>query len=369
MSSKRWRAYALAITAVLCTAALTACGSSSSNSSSGGSSSGGSSGGSASSSKTYTVYLSNSYLGNDWRQQMERTAEAVAKIPPLKGHVKLTVVNTNNDPTDQIASLNQIILKKPSAIMIDASSPEALNPTIDRACAEGIKVISFDQAVTASCATKVNTNFSISGRIGATWLAKTLHGKGDIAMDTGLAGAPVSLQIVNAFKSALSHYPGIHVVATYQSQYALAPEQQAAASIIAAHPNIDGVLSQSYGSGFENALKQAGKAPIPLYAQAYNGTFVQCATTKGIQCSITSNPATLGAEALRAAVEELDGKKLPSQITIPSPAYETNDVTVPGATFQKIAVGKNAFPKLSPGATIPFSPTWTHVTPAMALGS
>jgi ribose transport system substrate-binding protein len=316
----------------------------------------------------YTVYLSNSYLGNDWRQQMEKTAEAAAKLAPLKGKVNLTVVNTNNDPTDQTNSLNQIILKKPNAIMIDASSPTALNATIDRACAMGIKVISFDNPVTATCATKVGTNFSVSGRIGAEWLAKTLHGKGQIAMDTGLAGAPVSLTIVNAFKSVLKKYPGIKVVATYQSQYALAPEQQAASSIVAAHPDLAGVLSQSYGSGFQVALKQAGKKPIPMYAQAYNGTFVQCATLKGAQCAITSNPATLGAEALRIALQELQGKKFPNTVYLPSPAYETNNVSVPGTKFQKIKVGVNAFPKISPGATIPFSPTWTHITAAQALG-
>jgi ribose transport system substrate-binding protein len=299
---------------------------------------------------------------------MEKTAEAAAKLAPLKGKVQLIVANTNNNPTDQTNSLNQIILKKPNAILIDGSSPTALNATVARACAEGIKIVSFDNPVTAPCALKVGTNFSISGKIGAEWLAKTLHGKGQIAMDTGLAGAPVSLTIVNAFKGVLKHYPGIKVVATYQSQYALAPEQQAASSIIAAHPDLSGVLSQSYGSGFETALKQAGKKPIPMYAQAYNGTFVQCATTKGIQCAITSNPATLGAEALHIAVQELGGKKFPNTVWLPSPAFETNSVAVPGTSFQKIKVNVNAFPKISPGATIPFSPTWTHITPAEALG-
>ena len=123
-------------------------------------------------------------------EAMEKTATAVTKVAPLKGKVNLIIANTNNDPTDQINSLNQIILKKPAAIMVDASSPTALNATIERACAEGIKVVSFDNPVTAPCALKVGTNFSVSGKIGAEWLAKTLHGHGQIAMDTGLAGAP-----------------------------------------------------------------------------------------------------------------------------------------------------------------------------------
>lgn len=365
MSPVSPRAIALGVGLAVLAAGPAACGSSSSGS---GSSSNG--GGSASSGKgkVYSVYLSNSYLGNDWRQQMERTARAAATIAPLNRRLKLTIVNTENDPTKQAQSLNQIMLKKPDAILVDAASPEALNPAIQRACAQGVKVISFDQPVTAPCAWKVGTDFSVSAAVGAEWLAKTLNGKGSIIMDRGLAGVPVSLTIQDAFKKVLAKYPGIKVLGTYESQYALAPEQQGAASLVAAHPRIDGVLSQSYGTGAQDALRKAGRNPVPMYAQAYNGSFVQCATFKGIQCAITSNPATLGAEAMKLAVEILDGKQVPNKVTIPSPAFETNGVSVPGTRFEKIAVGKNAFPKLPPGATVPFSPQWTHITPTQALG-
>jgi ribose transport system substrate-binding protein len=207
--SRRLHPAALVAACAALALGVAACGSS------GSSSSGGASASSGGGKKTYTVYLSNSFLGNDWRQQMERTASAAATVAPLAGHVKLTVVNTDNDPTKQIQSLNQIILKKPDAILVDASSPDALNPTVQRACAQGIKVISFDQAVTADCAWKVNTDFNVSAAIGARWLAETLHGKGTVLMDRGLAGNPVSLTMVNGFQKVLKGYPGIKVAGTY----------------------------------------------------------------------------------------------------------------------------------------------------------
>jgi ribose transport system substrate-binding protein len=343
---------------------VAACGSSSSSSSGGGSADASAGGGKG----AYEVYLSNSFLGNDWRQQMEHTASAAAAVAPLAGHVKLTIVNTDNDPTKQIQSLNQIILKKPDAILVDASSPEALNPSVERACALGIKVISFDQAVTADCAWKVNTDFNVSAAVGAKWLAETLNGRGSVLMDRGLAGNPVSLTMVDGFRRVLADYPGIKVVGTYESQYALAPEEQGVSSLLAAHPQIDGVLSQSYGTGAQKALQKAGRPPVAMYAQAYNGSFVQCATLRGIQCAITSNPATLGAEALKRAVDILDGKQVPKTVILPSPAFSTNDVKVPGTTFEPIVVGRSAFPDLPPGATLPFSPSWARITPDQALG-
>jgi ribose transport system substrate-binding protein len=317
----------------------------------------------------YAVYLSNSFLGNDWRQQMEHTAEAVAAVAPLDERVDLTIVNTENDPTKQIQSLNGIILKKPDAILIDASSPDALNAVIARACAQRITVISFDQVVTADCAYKVHTDFKAVARLGASWLAQTLGGRGEIIMDRGLAGNPISLDMVDGFEEALAEFPDIEVAGTYESQYALAPEEQGASSLIAAHPQIDGVLSQAYGTGVQKALRKAGREPIAMVAQAYNGTLVQCATLRGIECAVTSNPATLGAEALRLAVDVLDGREVENEVILPSPAFSTNDVEVEGAEFQRILLGKTALPDLPPGATLPFSPSWAKITPAQALGN
>ena len=78
--------------------------------------------------KKYKIYLSNNFVGNDWRQQMLRTARIAAEKGPLAGRVdlKIEVVETNIQA--QINSLNNIIRTKPDAILIDAGSYEALNP-------------------------------------------------------------------------------------------------------------------------------------------------------------------------------------------------------------------------------------------------
>ncbi len=88
--------------------------------------------------KVYTIYLSNNYLGNDWRGQMEHSAEVLALKGPDAGRVNLHVVNVDNTVAAQIASLNNIIQTHPDAILIDAGSNDALNSTIARGCAQGI---------------------------------------------------------------------------------------------------------------------------------------------------------------------------------------------------------------------------------------
>ena len=88
--------------------------------------------------KPYTIYLSNNFVGNDWRQQMLRSADIAVKKPPLAGRVDLKVEVVENTVQAQINSLNNIIRNKPDAIVIDAGSGEALNPTIQKACDAGI---------------------------------------------------------------------------------------------------------------------------------------------------------------------------------------------------------------------------------------
>src|SRR5881397_3311156 len=109
--------------------------------------------------KKYTIYLSNNFLGNDWRQQMERVAKVSVSKGPLAGRVDLKIQNVETTVQAQLNSLNDIIRRHPDALLVDAGSGTALNPTLKRACAQGILVISFDQTVTEPCAYKLSSNW------------------------------------------------------------------------------------------------------------------------------------------------------------------------------------------------------------------
>ncbi len=323
--------------------------------------------------KPYTIYLSNNFVGNDWRQQMERTAAVAVTKPPLKDEVTLKVENAEGTVQGQISSLTNIIRAKPDAIVIDAASGTALNPVIERACAAGIVVVSFDQVVTADCAYKLEADFDAMSHDQAIWMATVLGGKGDVFMDRGLAGAPISARLEKGFEDVLKAYPDIHVIGYFNGNYALGPEQAGVASLLAAHPKVDGIFSQAYGTGAMKALQDAGRPIVPIAGAAFNGTAVQCAQTRGAKCVLGPNPPYLSAEAIKLAVAVIEGRK-PADKTV---LYKTPELTTdavkadyaPGSSVEPIDLGKNVFPNLPAALSLPITPDWVTVTPAEAAGA
>jgi ribose transport system substrate-binding protein len=326
--------------------------------------------------KKYTIYLSNNFVGNDWRQQMERVAQVSVNKGPLAGRVDLKIENVENTAQAQINSLNNIIRAKPHAILIDASSAEALNPTIKKACDAGILVISFDQVVSEPCAYALESDWNRIPAVLAEWMADQLGGKGQVFVDRGLAGAPISAQLENGYLEVLKKTPDIKVIGNYNGEYALGPEQAGVASLLAAHPEVDGILTQGYGVGAIKALQDAGRKIVPVTAFSYNTAAVTCVQTPGAACILGSNPAFLSSEAIRLAVDILDGKPKPSDrhILIKGDFLATNggewkSKLYPDANIVKIEIGKNAFPDRPPGLTLPITPDWVEITAEEAAGA
>lgn len=293
-------------------------------------------------------------------------------MPPLAGRVDLKIENVETTVQAQINSLNNIVRVGPDAILIDAGSRTALNPTIEKACRAGILVIAFDQITTAPCAYGMESNWTRMANVGAEWIAREIQGRGNVLVDRGLAGAPVSAELLSGYELTLAKYPSIRIVGYFNGDYALGPEQAGVADLLAAHPDVNAILTQGYGAGAIKALEDAGRKLVPVIGGSYNISAVTCARTPGAACILGSNPAYLAAEAMRLAVEMLDGK-IPHEkhILVTGPFLTTNPAPLlhfSDVVMEKLEVNKNAFPNLPPGLNLPFSPNWAEITAQEAAG-
>ena len=95
----------------------------------------------------FTIGVSNTLVGNGWREQMICAIKAEATASGLVD--KVVVVNRNGGPTEQIADLEGLISQGVDAIILNPTDREGLNAVLESAIAQGIVVVAVDQAVTA----------------------------------------------------------------------------------------------------------------------------------------------------------------------------------------------------------------------------
>jgi ribose transport system substrate-binding protein len=320
----------------------------------------------------FTIFLSNNYMGNEWRPQMENVAKVIATSPKFKGKVNLEIRNVQLTPAAQIQSLQSIIRQKPDAIMVDAASPTALNPTLEQACKAGILVFSFDQVVSAPCAYKLPEDYVKEASDMANWMGTVLHGKGNILMDTGLPGIAISTTFVKVWKQVLAaKYPQIKVVGTFSSQYAPGPELQGVSGDLAQSPKISGILSGGYCSSDIKALQRAGRPLVPMTCLDVNGNEQSCAKAN-LPCFFFGAPAYVSGVALEHIVNLLEKK---ASYAKSEPYFETNFVTKAGditfahqQTLQPLTNGVNYYPTESGSLITPITYGAWKLTPAQVLG-
>ena len=306
----RRSATAIAVAGVLALGGIAAgCGSGNSgDSGSGGAASSGAKKG------DYTIALSNSFLGNTWRQTMVKVFEQTAKQAKSQGLIKsYKVENTGqNTATEQIAQLKSLMLQGVDAILINAASPNALNSTIQQACSKGIKVVVFDSLASAPCAYKIEDSLADYGFEEGDFVAKTMGGKGNVLMVRGVVGsAPEKVIYENQLK-ALKKYPGVKVVRTVVGQASNSVTQQVVSNALPSLPKIDGVITGGSSLGAVQAFQSAGK-PVPVVAFDNSGEglrFWEKRAKSGYKAvSVRTEPGQAAA-AFWLALDLLNGKQI-----------------------------------------------------------
>lgn len=279
----------------------------------------------------YTIALSNSYLGNSWRQTMVKAFERTAGEAKKQGLIKdFSVSNTSqNTAVEQIAQIKSLILKKPSAIVINSASPTALNPVIAEACAAGIKVVVFDSLASAECEYDVVNGFEDLGYQEAKLVSEAMGGKGNLLLLRGIVGSEPEKQTLIGEQKALTEYPNIKLVKELDGEASDATAQAAVQSALPSLPDIKGVVSNGASFGTLKAFESAGKT-LPSVAFDNGGQSLRywknLEDSQGYQgSSVRSDPGQASA-AVWVALALLNDQKVPKTTLLPIIAIDSKSL-------------------------------------------
>jgi ribose transport system substrate-binding protein len=294
--------------------------------------------------RVFKIALSMSYVGNDWQIEAKKLVSAEAQTPPYNREVKLATYVAGAqgaggaDVNSQIEQMQQMIASGYDAIVTFPISPTALDPVIKQACDRGIVVIAYDGAVTEPCAYNVHINQFAAGRFTAQWLAKALHGKGNIVEANGVPGTSVDTLRRAGAASVWKQHPGIHVIAQFPGLWDQADTQQGMARVLGADHDISGVWAQ-VGFGVLQAYRAVGRKLVPTVGESENGFRSAMASHQVSGISYGSPPYT-GAYALKEAVAILQGHKMPKLMQVPLPLNTAGQLK----RCKDAAKGCNVFP-------------------------
>jgi ribose transport system substrate-binding protein len=257
-------------------------------------------------------------------------------------------VCANGSVSTQESQIADLILDRPSVIIIDPNSTTALNGVIAKVHAAGIPVLVTESGpVTSTIPYELNEDNWGNMYQAGQYLAKRLNGVGNILEDRGNAGFTNETVFHYGLLAALKPYPKIHVVASVWGAWDDATTEAKVTAIISGLPKIAAVASQGGVYGALEAFAAAGR-PVPLVTGDNRGTFLhwwaaEHKKTGYTTVSIEVNPG-VGAAAAYVGLQIAEGKYVPKTMVMPV-------LTVTQATLPQYA-------------NTPLTTTAAHVYPA-----
>jgi len=240
----------LAVPLVVVPILLAACSSSSSSSASG-PTTGATSPSSASSSaaaglKTgMKVFVIPKNLGNNYFTTADsaNSGGAIAALQTL-GETGTETSGTAATPASQIPAIQAAISKGANALIVSATDPTALCPTLNAAMKRGITVVTYDSD--APGCRDLFINQASTAQIGTSEvdvLAKELNDTGDIAIVSAAASATNQNAWIGYMKQELKKYPKMKLVATVYGNDDPTTSTQVTQGLLQRYPNLKGIIS------------------------------------------------------------------------------------------------------------------------------
>ncbi|WP_105971512.1 ABC transporter substrate-binding protein [Streptomyces geranii] len=228
---------------------------------------------------------------------------------------------TTFDPATQTPILTSTVAKKPNAIVIAPTDSKALGTPLKQANEAGIKIVTADTGLddTSFISSAVSSNNEEGGAEAARTLAKLVGEKGKVVIIGGTPGVTTADQRIKGFETEIKKYPDITFVGVQPSTPSggVVEAARLTAASLSKDPDLAGIFSISTpaSDGANNAIKDAGKVgKVKVVGFDAGPAQVEQLKKGTVQALIAQKAEEIGAEAVRQAVNAVQGKKVTKTI-------------------------------------------------------
>ena len=274
-------------------------------------------GAAAAEAKPFTLGLSLSTLNNPFFVTLKDGAMKAANA----AGVKLVVTDSQDNPATEAKNIEDLIIKKVDALLINPTDSSAIAPSVFKANKAGIPVFTVDRSANSGEVVAHIASDNVAGGILAgEFLVKKINAKGKVVELEGIAGSSAAIDRGRGFNQVMSKNPGITVVAKQTANFNRAEGLRVFENILQAQPEIDGVFAHNDEMilGAIQAAQAAGrdKGIVFVGFDAVNDA-VNAVKAGQLEATVAQQPAVIGELGVKTAVDYLNGKSVQKNIPVP----------------------------------------------------
>lgn len=265
------------------------------------------------------VGYSTSLAANEWMVAQRHGVIETAK----KYGFELSVVDANDRPAKQVSDIEDLVVRRMDAIIINTYYADAITPAVRQVNEAGIPLVVLSSSLSSNVdwtAHLAIDNLGTATKAGEIFVEK-LGGKGKVILMEGKTGSFVNEERSRGWKTVIDKHPGIEIagraVANYERSLALRKMEEFLQSI----RDIDAVYcnNDEMALGVFQAVREAGQES-KIWITGYDG--VQPEMMRAIHDGKifgTFYNTPMGVEGVEVVAKILSGEVVDKRIVFQSP--------------------------------------------------
>lgn len=234
--------------------------------------------------------------------------------------IQLIITDAQDDPAIQMKDVENLITKKPDAIIIDTCDSDAIVAAVEACNDADIPVFTMDRESNGGkVISHIGYDAIKSGTLAGQYLVDTLKGKGNIVELQGIMGTNVAQQRSQGFHSVIEKNTDMNLVASQVADFDRAKAMSVTENILQANDKIDGLYAANDEMllGALEAVEAAGRLDeiTMIGCDAIDDTLEAIKSGK-VNATIAEPPFFLGKAILNAAYDHLEGKAVDEKVVL-----------------------------------------------------
>jgi ribose transport system substrate-binding protein len=241
------------------------------------------------------------------------------KAEAAKNGYELIVTAGEFDLGKQSSQVEDFITRKVDAIVLCPVDSRGIGPAIMKANEAHIPVFTADIASQeGNVVCHIASDNVAGGRLAGEYLAKLMNGKGNVAI-IGQPTVTSVLDRVQGFKEAVGKFPGIKIVADVNGEGVRDKAMQAAADVLQAHPDLDGIfgINDDSALGSLDAVTQFNRQNISIIGyDAIPPAADAILRGTALKADVVQYPKKIGEMTVAKIKEYFSGATLPKIVPV-----------------------------------------------------